>query len=428
MVQAEGGSPRRFRMLEALRDHGRARLDERAAEAAARRHATHFARLSLAIASQVDRLGAEAVGDPLVPYHWDIGAASELGDRARRDRPRARSGHGRGLVPPPGRHGHARPRADRRGARARGWRPRESASRPCAGRSCCCCASCGCRRSAGDRRGARADRPPRRPPGTQRAALVRGPSGAVRGRPRRGRPRQRRRLRGGACRTAGASPRRYAAWIGGTVERMRGNRRPRSSSSRRLRARHRPGRHLRARQPRRRARRGRRGGRARGPGRGRLRADARDGVGAPARRAQHLPAPRGGARRRARRRPGACGRARPRRADGARRDPVSIGPWHAPAARGDVALAAGERDVARAEYEQALQLALDVRAEVGPSLPVDARVALSHLRLAHVSDDPSEHHTRAIQYARASRAPASSPPPSRPRPRPRRRNSAEGSR
>src|SRR6185503_9621457 len=76
MVQAEGCSPRRYRMLEALRDHGRSRLDARAAEAVARRHAAHFARLSVAIASEVDRRGAEAVGDPLVPYHWDIGAAS----------------------------------------------------------------------------------------------------------------------------------------------------------------------------------------------------------------------------------------------------------------------------------------------------------------------------------------------------------------
>ena len=67
---------------------------------------------------------------------------------------------------------------------------------------------------------------------------------------------------------------------------------------------------------------------------------------------------------------------------GARRDPVSIGPWHAPAARGDVALATGNADAARAEYEQALALALDVRGEVGPSLPVDARIALTHLRLA----------------------------------------------
>ena len=93
---------------------------------------------------------------------------------------------------------------------------------------------------------------------------------------------------------------------------------------------------------------------------------------------------------------------------GARRDPVSIGPWHAPAARGDVALAAGQLETARAEYEQSLALALDVRAEVGPSLPVDARIALSHLRLAGVADGRSarEHLTRAVQYARASRAPA----------------------
>ena len=83
-----------------------------------------------------------------------------------------------------------------------------------------------------------------------------------------------------------------------------------------------------------------------------------------------------------------------------------IGPWHAPAARGDVALAAGERDDARAEYEQALRLALGVRAEAGPSLPVDARIALSHLRLAEVADDPREHLTRAVRYARESRAPA----------------------
>jgi hypothetical protein len=73
-----------------------------------------------------------------------------------------------------------------------------------------------------------------------------------------------------------------------------------------------------------------------------------------------------------------------------------------------VALAAGELDAARAEYEQALALALDVRAEVGPSLPVDARIALSHLRLAGVAggDAAREHLTRAVQYARASRAPA----------------------
>jgi DNA-binding SARP family transcriptional activator len=78
-------------------------------------------------------------------------------------------------------------------------------------------------------------------------------------------------------------------------------------------------------------------------------------------------------------------------------------------ARYAVALAAGERDLARAEYEQALALALDVRADVGPSLPVDARIALTHLRLAAVADradDTREHVMRAVEHARASRAPA----------------------
>jgi non-specific serine/threonine protein kinase len=75
MIQAEGDSPRRYRMLEALRDHGRARLDEAAAEAAHRRHATHFAAFARAVVDPVGRKGTEAVGDPLVPYHWDLDAA-----------------------------------------------------------------------------------------------------------------------------------------------------------------------------------------------------------------------------------------------------------------------------------------------------------------------------------------------------------------
>ena len=71
----------------------------------------------------------------------------------------------------------------------------------------------------------------------------------------------------------------YAAWTRGMVERMRGNPGGRDRAlRRRLRARHRAGRHLRARQPRGRARRGRGGRRTRGRGRGRVRADARDGV------------------------------------------------------------------------------------------------------------------------------------------------------
>jgi hypothetical protein len=94
---------------------------------------------------------------------------------------------------------------------------------------------------------------------------------------------------------------------------------------------------------------------------------------------------------------------------GARRDPVSIGPWHAPAARGDVALASGDLDTARAEYEGALALALRVREEVGSSLPVEVRLALSHLRLAGVAPAPAEaavHLARAAEHARASHAPA----------------------
>jgi hypothetical protein len=94
---------------------------------------------------------------------------------------------------------------------------------------------------------------------------------------------------------------------------------------------------------------------------------------------------------------------------GARRDPVSIGPWHAPAARGDVALASGDEGAARAEYERALALALRVREEVGPSLPVEARLALSHLRLAGVAASPAaaaKHLAGAVEHARASRAPA----------------------
>ena len=75
MIQAEAGSPRPYRMLEALRDHGRAQLEPAAADAAARRHAVHFARIAACTAGDIHRVGAEAVGDPLVPVHWDLDAA-----------------------------------------------------------------------------------------------------------------------------------------------------------------------------------------------------------------------------------------------------------------------------------------------------------------------------------------------------------------
>ena len=70
---------------------------------------------------------------------------------------------------------------------------------------------------------------------------------------------------------------------------------------------------------------------------------------------------------------------------------------------------AGDADAARAEYDQALALALSVRAEVGSSLPVEVRIALTHLRLASVAQAPGtarEHLAQAANHARASRAPA----------------------
>ena len=232
MVQAEGGSPRRYRMLEALRDHGRARLDERAAAAAARRHATHFAPLSPSRSrAQVDRLGAEAVGDPLVPFHWDIDAAS-----------RWAVAHGEtdlalDLATGMGAFHHlvgtvtlGRERIDEALALAAAT-PR-GGSRRCGGRSRCCCASCGCprppRRSSAareliGRHGSRRERNELRAFEAQLALCA--------GRPRRGRARERRRLRGGpaARRAPHGGVRRLDRRHGRAHAREPG--RPRSSSS-----------------------------------------------------------------------------------------------------------------------------------------------------------------------------------------------------
>jgi predicted ATPase/DNA-binding SARP family transcriptional activator len=75
MVQAEGEAPRRYRMLESLRVDAAARLDEAAASAAAGRHAVHLARVAGEAAARVGPEGAEAAGDPLVPWHADLEAA-----------------------------------------------------------------------------------------------------------------------------------------------------------------------------------------------------------------------------------------------------------------------------------------------------------------------------------------------------------------
>jgi hypothetical protein len=406
MVQAEGGSPRRYRMLEALRDHGRARLDERAAEAVARRHATHFARLSLAIASEVDRRGAEAVGDPLVPYHWDIDAASGWAIA------RGEADLALDLATGVGAFHHlvgtitlGREAIEAALALEGG----DPAKRIQAMRWQIALLLCELRlpavRAAIDvARELIADQGGGRERNELRSfeahlALCQGDLvGAARANDG---------VYEEALRHGGRLTAAYAAWTSGTVERMRGN--PHAAIEEFT--------------------------RACGHVSDIVDICALDNLAAALAEAAAaagdealaeavcartlatasdrplgerntyllheaaLAAARSGDVERARELARAA-------LTGARRDPIRIGPWHAPAARGDVALVAGERDVARAEYEQALRLALDVRAEVGPSLPVDARLALSHLRLAQVADDPQEHLVRAVQYARASRAPA----------------------
>ena len=429
MVQAEGGSPRRFRMLEALRDHGRARLDERAAEAAARRHATHFARLSLAIASQVDRLGAEAVGDPLVPYHWDIGAASEWA-----------IAHGEtdlalDLATGVGAFHHlvgtvtlGRERIDAALALVGGDPTKRIQAMRwqivlllCELRLPAVRAAIGAARKLIARHGDGRERNELRS-FEAHLALCEGDLDAAT------------RANDGVYEEAlgygGRLTAAYAAYVAGTIERMRGNLAA-AIEQFTLACEHVTALvdicaldNLAAALAEAAAAAGREDLAEAACARALATASERP-LGERNTYLLHeaaLAAARGGDVERARELARAA-------LTGARRDPVSIGPWHAPAARGDVALAAGERDVAQAEYEQALRLALDVRAEVGPSLPVDARVALSHLRLAHVSDDRlrAPHACDPVR-TREPRAPPSSSPPSRQRPRPRRRNSAEGSR
>ena len=94
-------------------------------------------------------------------------------------------------------------------------------------------------------------------------------------------------------------------------------------------------------------------------------------------------------------------------ATAANRDPVAIGPWHAPVAAGDVALLDGRLDTARGHYERALALATGVRAQAGPSLPVALYLASSELRLADVAaaagddDAAAAHAEAALEHAPA---------------------------
>jgi hypothetical protein len=93
----------------------------------------------------------------------------------------------------------------------------------------------------------------------------------------------------------------------------------------------------------------------------------------------------------------------------ARRDPVTIGPWHAPAAAGDLALLGGDLAEAEARYEQARSLAADVHARRGPSLPAALYLVASELRLAEVAE-AGGHRDRALAHARAALGHAKSAP------------------
>jgi tetratricopeptide (TPR) repeat protein len=99
-------------------------------------------------------------------------------------------------------------------------------------------------------------------------------------------------------------------------------------------------------------------------------------------------------------------------ATASRRDPVAIGPWHAPAAAGDLAMLAGDLGAARESYRQALALARDVRARVGPSLPASMYLLVSELRLSQVAaaegdhDEAVAHARAALEHARTGGAPA----------------------
>jgi predicted ATPase/DNA-binding SARP family transcriptional activator len=93
----------------------------------------------------------------------------------------------------------------------------------------------------------------------------------------------------------------------------------------------------------------------------------------------------------------------------ARRDPVVIGPWHAPAAAGDVSLFGGDADTARERYCEARELAARIEAERGRSLPAGMYLMATELRLAQTaadSDAALAHARAALEHAQSSGAPA----------------------
>jgi hypothetical protein len=91
---------------------------------------------------------------------------------------------------------------------------------------------------------------------------------------------------------------------------------------------------------------------------------------------------------------------------------VAIGPWHAPATAGDLAVLAGDLAAARESYGQALAIAREVRERAGPSLPASMYLLASELRLSQVAVAQGDHgaalaHARAaLEHARTGGAPA----------------------
>jgi hypothetical protein len=86
-----------------------------------------------------------------------------------------------------------------------------------------------------------------------------------------------------------------------------------------------------------------------------------------------------------------------------------IGPWHAPAAAGDVSLFGGDAGTARECYREARELAARIEAERGRSLPAALYLMATELRLAQTAGDRDAalaHARAALEHAQAGGAPA----------------------
>jgi len=412
MVQAEGDAPRRYRMLEALRADARARLDEEAGEAAARRHATQLACIAAEAAARVGPEGAEAAGDPLVRWRADLEAAFRYA-LDRRDADLALQ-LGAGLAALHHRFGTVtlaveyldRALAVNGGAGAKRlaalwWHVpmllaelRVDDARVALARARELAADHGDARITGGLRVLEGQLELCAGNLEAAEALLDGLAGEL--------------LRRGERFSAG-----LAAWALGSVALARGD--PAEAVALFTAAcEHYAACHdvctldgaaadlAQA---------------ANLAGRGaEVVAACEQALGAAPERplgernthllheAAVLAARAGDADR--------AGRLAAAAATASRRDPVAIGPWHAPAAAGDLAFMAGELAAARESYLQARALAREVRARAGPSLPASMYLLASELRLAQVAQAAGDHHEAlaharaALDHARASGAPA----------------------